>query len=1139
MKKIMSACGGSAVGGKTKIFLGSILLGLGAVLLCITAVSADEYWSKDKSRDQVQNPTFGVMPDASVLSNAQTQIIVKMKSGEIMTVDVKSPQEIDEALEAWQNNPDVEYAELNGLVWALGEQTSWGYDTVRAATAATEHAATGSGVIVAVVDTGVDYVHEDLDANNWVNSGETPNNGIDDDANGYIDDVFGYDFIGSYYTSTAPDNDPQDEYGHGTHVSGIIAAEDNDVGIVGVAPSATIMPVKVLDAAGYGWDSAVANGIRYAVDNGANIINLSLGSSFATNTLKEAIDYAATNNVLVVAAAGNSNSYSSPSYPAVYASVISVAASNEDGYKTYWSNWGKADLTAPGDDILSSLPGNTYEAWSGTSMASPFVAGTAALVMQVHATNAKATRHILETEATDFGTQAGPDYVAGYGMLNALDATGTMAASAYLRADAGWLKTDTYDDVVLTVSVRNALGAAVVGDTVTWTTTHGTLSDDSNSTDANGEASVTLTSNDDTLSLAEITATPTSASATMIQIALGDDKVHPEAISIAKTSATYTEEYDENGNPIPQTTLSNNLFAAGDEVTIWAQATAFDKATHDATMTYAVTDPDGTAVTDLSGNSKEFTVGELFWGWFFPQTKINSKPLTIPSDAADGKYTLSVTMTDSDTGEINTTTSSFWVNEMPEVLVVDNNGGCADTSVEGWDFGGMTMCTNAGQLIADELTALGYNVMLWDTTYYSPTSADLSFFPVVIWEDAGIIYADSTTLQTYLDNGGNLLLTSEIMAEGYTYNGLPADFLWDYLHANYVSTIIQPDKVLDADGLAYNIDYYDLNGDGAHTTFYADELELNDADDAEAIFSYYEGNSTAKTAGIKVDNDTYRLVYLSFGLESINDAASGDATKAHFLTETMDWLLGDAPVISTISASSLKNNIDRSIIITGSGFQVTGTTSIVLGANELTSVDVIDRNTISATVPAGITHGTYDLVITSPDGRTVTETDAIRIKKGGAYIESVSPAFMANNEKKEIVITGQNFKVKSKVFLGKHKMHKVEFIDPAQLTVTVPADMKVKKYDVKVKNPHRKVAKLKKGFSVRLGFTEKLKVGDNHAQVKALEKRLKTYSYFTDDADTVFNAKTKEAMLLYQQAYGLEQSGILDTFTRYTLNNNE
>ncbi|HBY73291.1 MAG TPA: hypothetical protein DEG44_01225, partial [Candidatus Kerfeldbacteria bacterium] len=231
---------------------------------------------------------------------------------------------VTEAIDYWAQQDDIEYAEPDGLYRVLGQETSWGWTTVKAGDAATTNSVTGSGIIVAVVDTGADYAHEDLDANNWVNTAETAGNNIDDDANGYVDDYYGYDFIGSLYTSIDPDNNPQDEHSHGTHVSGIIAAENNTVGVRGIAPSAQIMPVKVLDSSGYGFDSTIADGIRYAVDNGADVINLSLGSSMGTNTLKEAIDYAATNNVLVVAASGNSATFSSPSYPAAYSNVVSV-----------------------------------------------------------------------------------------------------------------------------------------------------------------------------------------------------------------------------------------------------------------------------------------------------------------------------------------------------------------------------------------------------------------------------------------------------------------------------------------------------------------------------------------------------------------------------------------------------------------------------------------------------------------------------------------------------------------------------------------------------------------------------------------------------------------------------------------------
>src|SRR3989338_1596502 len=253
--------------------------------------STDNPWQPQRSPSWLASEDYQYATD---------HILVKREGSAVerMAIDTS----VTEAIDYWAQQDDIEYVEPDGLYRVLGQETSWGWTTVKAGDAATTNSVTGSGIIVAVVDTGVDYAHEDLDANNWVNTAETAGNNVDDDANGYVDDYYGYDFIGSLYTSIDPDNNPQDEHSHGTHVSGIIAAENNTVGVRGIAPSAQIMPVKVLDSSGYGFDSTIADGIRYAVDNGADVINLSLGSSMSSNTLKAAIDYAATNNVLVVAA---------------------------------------------------------------------------------------------------------------------------------------------------------------------------------------------------------------------------------------------------------------------------------------------------------------------------------------------------------------------------------------------------------------------------------------------------------------------------------------------------------------------------------------------------------------------------------------------------------------------------------------------------------------------------------------------------------------------------------------------------------------------------------------------------------------------------------------------------------------------
>lgn len=1136
------------------------LWGFLAIILSL-AISSNHALAIEKNN--VNNPWLKTANQADSFSQknnfAQDHILVKMKNGSVQRQALKANQSIEQAITEWNNNKDVDYVELDSLYYVLAQSSSWGYSTIKASQALTTNGVNGSGIIVAVIDTGVDYNHEDLDANNWINSDEIPDNNIDDDGNGYVDDYYGYDFIGSMYTSITPDHDPQDEYGHGTHVAGIIAAEDNSVGTVGVASLANIMPVKVLDSNGYGFDSSIADGIRYAVDNGANIINMSLGGSMASHTISDAIDYAESNNVLVIAAAGNSNSYSSPSYPAAYAGVVSVAASTELGYKASYSNWGKVDVTAPGDDILSATPGNAYARYSGTSMAAPHAAGVAALIMQKQGSkNAMLARHILETTTDDFGTQSGTDYVSGRGMINALSATTIQTASyTYLYADAGSLITDGSDDIVIYASERNSAGAAIVGDTVTWSVDKGTFSAASSTTNANGIASITMTA-DDVSGLATISASTTQAGATNMQIALLDDVVRPEdigATEIINTSDTVNNESiiqggseistDEESTEatVVTTELSKNHFVAGEQLYFWAYAQGRDKQIHEVVMTYSVTNPDGEAVSDLSGSSEKINVGEAFYIWYFHQKKFLTKPLTIPSDAISGKYKLTIITTDQDTLETSSKSMYFWVNEKPEILLVDNQAGCSDTGLEGLDFGGITSCSNAGMILADSLESLGYETVIWDTTDLGyPLDTDLKLFPLVIWADTGLAAAESFTLQSYLDAGGNLLFTSDNYASTYSgYGSMSDSFAWNYLHARFISSQQLIDQVKGVSnglftGLSFNTDFYNLNGNGAHNNFYADEIEINTADSAEALFQYNVGQSTNKHAGVRVDNGTYRVAYLPFSLEAINDATTGNATKGYVLSNLVDYLLGDAPSISSVTKKKLKNNKDRTITVSGSNFQLTGLTTVKLGETELSNVVVLDRSTLTATVPAAMPKGRYDLSIINPDGQTINQAEAVRIIKGPPVIESVSANFVANNKDQEIIITGQNFKGKVKAFLGKNRIKKVTFNGPTEVIITIKKDFKPGKYLLKLKNSSGGYGKYSEKFSVRYGFTENLKKGDNQEAVKYLENRLNNYGYLDGEPDNSFNTATKEALMLYQQAHSIAITGNLDFITRYSLN---
>ncbi|MEW5909798.1 MAG: S8 family peptidase [Thermodesulfobacteriota bacterium] len=322
-----------------------------------------------------------------------------LTSYSIIGVDhIKLPDlSTDEAINMLKTDPSVEYVEPNyilyltatpndpnfGLLWGLhnsGQTVNGIAGTPDADIDGPEAWNLNVGnanVIVAVVDSGVFTSHPDLSANIWINPGEIPGNGIDDDLNGYIDDRNGWDFHDN-------DADPDDLNGHGTHVAGTVAAiANNGIGIAGVNWNARIMALKFTDAEGSGSTSDAIKCILYASAMGAKVINNSWGGGGFSQALKDAID---ASPAVVVCAAGNSgfNNDSIPHYPSNYSSpnLIAVAASNQNDNLAVFSNYGSTsvDVAAPGVNILSTLNNGGYGYKDGTSMATPHVSGLAALL---------------------------------------------------------------------------------------------------------------------------------------------------------------------------------------------------------------------------------------------------------------------------------------------------------------------------------------------------------------------------------------------------------------------------------------------------------------------------------------------------------------------------------------------------------------------------------------------------------------------------------------------------------------------------------------------------------------------------------------------------------------------------------------
>jgi beta propeller repeat protein len=459
------------------------------------------YWQLDKNAQEYKNYIVKIEKEKEQLTKqiqAQEELVAHLDQRQKRAPEGVTPPNLENIyLLSTENketsiplmaadykaNSSVEYAEPNYIAkaqmvpndpyysssnsWGQGYDDLWGLKKIQADKA--WDISQGEGVIVAVVDTGIDYNHEDIAANIWTNSREIAGNGIDDDGNGFVDDIRGWDcttcdgfFLLDCVLPKAEDNDPKDGNGHGTHCSGSIAAiGNNSKGVIGVAPKAKVMAVRALNDQGQGSDTDLVNALRYAADNGADVISNSWGGQFYSSVIIDAVNYAYSKGCVVVAAVGNSNLDVEGFCPADIPNVIAVASTDHNDQKSDFSNYGfKIDVAAPGGDstdsssnriysnILSlraantdmygdgkNIVGTNYYRARGTSMACPHVSGVAALILAHKPTlNNEEIRQVLRTSADDVDN-AGFDVNTGAGRINASKAVNV---NSVLRVKLTW-----------------------------------------------------------------------------------------------------------------------------------------------------------------------------------------------------------------------------------------------------------------------------------------------------------------------------------------------------------------------------------------------------------------------------------------------------------------------------------------------------------------------------------------------------------------------------------------------------------------------------------------------------------------------------------------------------------------------------
>ena len=401
------------------------------------------------------------------------------------------------AIEALSKNPKIAYIVEDKEVFPVGQTLPWGVDRIDADVVHGYNK--GTGVKVAIIDTGIDYKHPDLDGN-------------------YED---GYDFAEN-------DFDPMDYHGHGTHCAGIVAAEDNDIGVIGVAPDADLYALKVFTDAGSGSYSDVVSALEWSIDNGMDVISMSIGSK-GDPEIEPWIDKAYGAGIILIGAAGNEGNPTGRGdnviYPAKYKNVTAVAATDISDNRASFSSTGPdVELSAPGVNIYSTVLGEKYGTKSGTSMACPHVAGTAALVIASGITDVVDVRARLQETAEDLGT-TGLDTKYGYGLVDAEAAAASAVTleSITVTPETAFIPKGLTEQYTATGTYSDDSTADITS-SVTWTSSDTLIAiiDSTGLATGEGEGTTTITASSNSISdtatltveapiLQSITVTPDTA----------------------------------------------------------------------------------------------------------------------------------------------------------------------------------------------------------------------------------------------------------------------------------------------------------------------------------------------------------------------------------------------------------------------------------------------------------------------------------------------------------------------------------------------------------------------------------------------------------------------------------------------------